>query len=121
MAAADHPLFAAIEPLLRAMGATVVEPDDIGERDVPIEWDDAVIGGVRLASLSDALERMVAHIEQELGGPLADLGRVEKQAAVRMLDERGAFHLRRAIDSIADLMGVSRITIYNYLNAIRKD
>jgi len=121
VAAADHPLFTAIEPLLKAMGATVVEPDGIGETDVPVEWDGEVIGGVRLESLSGALERMVAHIEQELGTPLAELGRVQKQAAVRMLDERGAFHLRRAIDSIADLMGVSRITIYNYLNAIRKD
>ncbi len=121
MAAVDHPVFTALEPLLAVVGGTVVEPDGIAETDVPVEWEGEVIGGVRLESLSGALERMVAHIEQELGGPLAELGRVEKQAAVRMLDERGAFHLRRAIDSIADLMGVSRITIYNYLNAIRKD
>ena len=35
-----------------------------------------------------------------------------------MLDERGAFLLRGAVDDIATAMGVSRITIYNYLNAI---
>ena len=38
---------------------------------------------------------------------------------VRMLDEQGAFQLRKSIEYIADVMGVSRITIYNYLNAIR--
>jgi predicted transcriptional regulator YheO len=64
---------------------------------------------------------MVDQIETELGGTLANLGRVEKQAAVRMLDERGAFMLRRAIEDVAAMMEVSRITIYNYLNAIRKD
>jgi hypothetical protein len=121
MAAVDHPLFEALEPLLAVVGATVVEPDCIAGSDIPIEWEGELIGGVRLDSLSGALDRMVARIEQDLGGPLAELGRVEKQTAVRMLDEGGAFHLRRAIDSIADLMAVSRITIYNYLNAIRKD
>jgi predicted transcriptional regulator YheO len=28
--------------------------------------------------------------------------------------------LRRAVDDIADRMGVSRITVYNYLNAIQR-
>ena len=37
-----------------------------------------------------------------------------------MLDERGAFILRRAVEDIADVMGVSRITVYNYLNAIHR-
>jgi predicted transcriptional regulator YheO len=37
---------------------------------------------------------------------------------VRLLHERGAFLLRKAADDVADTMGVSRITIYNYLNAI---
>jgi len=121
MTAPDHPLFEALRPLLAAIGATVVAPDSIAETDVPVQWQGRLIGGIRLESLSGALDRMVTCIEQEFGAPLADLDRVEKQAAVRMLTERGAFLLRGAIDSIADTMGVSRITIYNYLNAIRKD
>ena len=46
--------------------------------------------------------------------------REEKQRAVRLLDERGAFTLRRAVEQVADAMGVSRITVYNYLNAIHR-
>ena len=87
----------------------------------PIMWEGSVVGAVRLGSLSGALGRLVAHIEADLGGALSGLGRVEKQAAVRMLDQRGAFHLRKAIEDIAERMGVSRITIYSYLNAIRGD
>ncbi len=41
-----------------------------------------------------------------------------KQAAVRLLEERGAFLLRGAVEDVAETMGVSRITIYNYLSAI---
>ncbi len=74
---------------------------------------------MRLGSLSGALDRLVSHVESELGGDLASLGRVEKQAAVRMLEQAGAFQLRKAIEDIAERMGVSRITIYSYLNAIR--
>jgi hypothetical protein len=117
----QHPVFAAIHPLLSLVGGYVVEPAELEAGDVPISWEGTVIGGVRLEPLSHALDRMVAHIEEELGGKLNDLTRDGKQAAVRMLDERGAFQLRKAIEDVAALMGVSRITIYNYLNAIRED
>jgi uncharacterized protein YqgV (UPF0045/DUF77 family) len=72
----------------------------------------------RFGNLHDALERMVGAVEDEFGSPLADLSRVDKQAAVRLLDERGAFLLRKAVEAVGEMMGVSRITIYNYLNAI---
>ena len=38
---------------------------------------------------------------------------------MRLLEERGAFQIRKSIEDVADAMGVSRITVYNYLNAIR--
>jgi len=119
--ATGHPVFAAIQPLLEVLGGAVIKPDELQSGDVPISWEEEVIGGIRLDSLSNALDRLVTHIEEELGGKLVDLPREKKQAAVRMLDERGAFQLRKAIEDVAAMMGVSRITIYNYLNAIRND
>ena len=116
-----HPVWTAIRPLLDAVGGEVVNTDELTTGDVPIDWDGQVIGGVRLESLSNALDRLVSHIEEELGGPLIDLPRTEKQAAIRMLDQRGAFLLRKSIEDVAAMMGVSRITIYNYLNVIRND
>ncbi len=77
--------------------------------------------GLHVGGLHDALDRMISQVEAELGGKLADFDRDAKQAAVRMLDERGAFLLRKAIEDVADTMGVSRITIYNYLNAIKSE
>ena len=119
--AATHPVLVAIKPLLDAVGGHIIESEEVQAGDVPINWDGRVIGGVRLESLSNALDRLVAHVEDELGGKLVDLPRTEKQAAVRLLDERGAFLLRKAIEDVAAMMGVSRITIYNYLNVIRND
>ncbi len=115
----EHPLIEAIRPLTDALGAEIVEPTSMDGNSVPLEWEGRVVAGVRILSLHNVLDRMVGQVETELGGKLTDLGRVQKQVAVRLLDERGAFRLRKSIEEVADLMGVSRITIYNYLNSIR--
>jgi hypothetical protein len=114
----DHPFVQALRPVANAIGATIVVPRSMRTSDIPLKWDGELVGGLRIRDLHDALDRLVASVERELGASLNELSREDKQRAVRLLDERGAFLLRRAADDIADRMGVSRITIYNYLNAI---
>lgn len=118
--ALDHPVVAAIRPVLDALGATIVSPDGRDQADIPLVWDGAEIAAVRLPPLHGALDRLIEAVEHELGGRLPSLSREDKQRAVRLLDERGAFILRRAVEDVADAMGVSRITVYNYLNAIHR-
>ncbi len=115
-----HPLLKAIQPVVDAVGATIVPVDDQEASDVPLNWEGTVVGAVRMPPLHGALDRLIDTVEAELGGPLPALSREDKQRAVRLLDERGAFILRRAVEDVADAMGVSRITIYNYLNAIHR-
>jgi hypothetical protein len=105
----------------RALGARIVAPDRMRASDIPLRWEGDVVGGMRLPDLQGALDRLIRRIERQLGGRLRDLSREDKQRAVRMLDEAGAFTLRRSIEDVADAMGVSRITIYNYLNSIHAD
>lgn len=69
-------------------------------------------------TLHHALDELLRAAEREVGTPADQWDRHDKQRVVRMLHERGAFLLRGAVDDIAEIMGVSRITIYNYLNAI---
>jgi uncharacterized protein YqgV (UPF0045/DUF77 family) len=66
--------------------------------------------------LNDALARLIADVERELGAELGELDRPGKQRAVRLLRERGAFGLRKSVSSVADALGVTRFTVYNYLN-----
>jgi hypothetical protein len=121
MSGAAHDRIAAmLQPLLDATGASLVVPGTHTASDVPIEWDGEVIAAVRLPALHGALERLIDGVERELGARLPDLSRRDKQAAIRMLDERGAFILRRAVEDVADAMGVSRITVYNYLNSLHR-
>lgn len=120
MSESHHPLLAALDPIVGAIGARIVSTDDIQGADIPVVWEEVTIAGVRLPPLHGALDRLIENVERELGGRLAELSRHHKQVAIRMLDERGAFILRRAVEDVADAMGVSRITVYNYLNALHR-
>ncbi len=55
--------------------------------------------------LSDGLARLIAEVEDELGGGLAGLPRAQKQHAVRLLEERGAFEMRRSAETVAEALG----------------
>ena len=43
------------------------------------------------------------------------------EAAVALLHDRGAFNLRRSVEQIAEVLGVSRFTVYNYLDRVDTD
>ncbi|MCE2710199.1 MAG: hypothetical protein RLZZ538_347 [Actinomycetota bacterium] len=117
---ARHPLIDTVQPLLHALGASIVQAGEMNKADVPLVWEGTVVAGVRLPALHGAMERLIESVEKELGAKLALLSRSEKQRAIRLLDERGAFILRRAVEDVADAMGVSRITVYNYLNSLHR-
>ena len=118
MTQSSHPFARAIRPLVDAMGATEIAPSDAVDGDIVLEWDGKPVIAVRLVDIV-SLSRLVAGVEEQLGSPLAKLDRADKQRAVRLLDERGAFQLRKSIEDVGEAMGVSRITIYNYLSAIK--
>ncbi|MEX1106031.1 MAG: helix-turn-helix domain-containing protein, partial [Ilumatobacteraceae bacterium] len=103
-----------------ALGAQLVALPDREPGDVPLKWEGAEVAVVRMAPLHGALDRLIESVERDFGTRLPQLGREEKQQAIRILDERGAFTLRRAVEDVADAMGVSRITVYNYLNALHR-
>jgi uncharacterized protein YqgV (UPF0045/DUF77 family) len=113
---------AAVRPLARVVGGYIVPPEQMAEGALPLVWRGRVVGGLQrpgAGNLRNGLANLISQIEAELGDALAELSRVDKQRAVRLLDERGAFAMRNAVDDVADAMGVSRVTVYNYLNATR--
>lgn len=114
---ARHPLLASVQPVADALGATVVGRSRLRADDIPLEWEGVVVGGLRLPEQGPGLPQLLAAVEAELGGPLSGMSREQKQVAVAKLNERGAFRYRKAVEDIADALGVSRFTVYNYLNA----
>jgi DNA binding protein with HTH domain len=122
-----HPLLVAIAPLLARIDADLVAPAAVAASDVPLVWNGETIAGVRfrdqptgapVEAVGD-LGRLLQDLAAELGGPLRDLPRPQKQRAVRLLEERGAFTYRKSAETVAEALNVSRFTVYNYLNRDR--
>ncbi|MET9508070.1 helix-turn-helix domain-containing protein [Streptomyces flavidovirens] len=98
------------------MGGEMMVPEQAGGDDVVLAWEGRDVVAVRLPQLSDSLDHILAALERRHGMPLAELDRKEKQSVVRILEARGAFSVRHGVETVASALGVSRFTVYNYLN-----
>jgi hypothetical protein len=76
---------------------------------------------VAFTHVDRALEELMAMAEATIGKPIAEMSRAEKQSVVRFLDGRGAFAVRKSVETVAEALGVSRFTVYNYLEATREE
>jgi hypothetical protein len=120
-----HPLLVAVAPLLARVDGELVAAQDAVPSDVPLVWEGATVAAVRLPEggpesppegVVATLGTLLDEVARELGRPLAELSRADKQQAVRLLEERGAFRYRRSAEGVAEALGVTRFTVYNYLN-----
>lgn len=67
-------------------------------------------------SVDDILDTMLASAIETTGRKADELTREDKISIVQQLDAKGAFLIKKAADRIADALGISRFTVYNYLN-----
>ncbi len=71
--------------------------------------------------LEQVVESLVERAERAHAVPVAALGRDERLALVRSLNEAGVFGLRGAPGRIAKRLGISRTGLYNDLAELKKD
>jgi len=119
-----HPLVVAITPLVERLNAELVSPVEARPDDVPLLWDGEPVIAVRLSRKPAAggeggVNTLLAEVAEEFGRPLYELSRTDKQQAVLRLEERGAFEFRKSAEIVAEALGVTRFTVYNYLNRAR--
>jgi HTH domain len=67
-----------------------------------------------------AIHELMQMAEGQIRLPISEMSRAQKQQVVRFLDERGAFNLKKSVETVADALGVSRFTVYNYLDSTRQ-
>ena len=76
-------------------------------------------------TLSDDIQRTIHSILREavsdMGIELPIMSKDEKIDLIARLDEKGAFQVKRAVPLIAEELGLSRSTIYNYLAEAREN
>ena len=55
---------------------------------------------------------------EHLGKRPAQMRKSDRVALVAMLKEKGMFHMQRSVPYVAERLGVTKYTIYNYLNEL---
>lgn len=100
-----------VQTAMTALGALLpAVREDVGERPKELVGPD----------ISSVLEEMIGEAIAHVGKPVPSLTKPERIEILRLLEDRGAFRIKRAADSVSARLGVSRVTIYSYLDEIRR-
>lgn len=70
-------------------------------------------------SVDEILETLIQNAISSVGKKIADMTREDKVAIVAYLEAKGAFLIRYSVERVAELLGLTKYTIYNYLDQIR--
>lgn len=67
-------------------------------------------------SVNDLEKRIIDRAQEKVGKPVALLEKNERIEFIRLLDEMGLFLIKGSINNVADLLNLSKFTIYSYLD-----
>lgn len=65
--------------------------------------------------LSQMVETTIAECAYQVGKPISLMTKSDRLKVVALLDKRGVFELRKSVPLVAQRLGVTQKTIYNYL------
>lgn len=71
-------------------------------------------------NVSDVLDDMIDEAVGAIGRPVASMTKADRIEVLRLLEGRGAFHIKRAAERVSARLGVSRVTTYGYLDEVRR-
>lgn len=68
--------------------------------------------------INDVLDKMIKVAIDQVDKPVPFMEKEDKLKVIKFLEQKGAFTIKGAVERIADYLGVSRYTVYNYLKEI---
>lgn len=71
-------------------------------------------------NVTDVLDDMISEAITAIGKPSSVMSKADRIEVLRLLDGRGAFHVKKAAERISVRLGVSRVTTYGYLDEVRR-
>ena len=71
------------------------------------------------ATVGETIEALFEQAVSAVGKQPATMSTEEKTRLVKALENKGAFQIKGAVDQVAILAGVSKYTVYNYLQKVR--
>ena len=83
------------------------------------EGEDHVHQEVFAYDISEVMESMVQSELDSVRIPAAYMQKEDKRAIVQRLKEKGIFDIKGSVEYVAERLGVTNFTIYNYLKEVR--
>ncbi len=72
-------------------------------------------------SVNDLLDDLIEQAAAEVGKPVAMMTKDDKIRAIRYLNKAGAFLITRSGDKVSKFFGISKYTLYSYIDAKTSD
>jgi len=70
-------------------------------------------------NVGDLLDHLLTSGVRDVGKPVAMMNRDDKMRIVRYLEENGAFLISKSGPKVCEFLGISKYTLYSYLDEIR--
>jgi|HigsolmetaGSP12D_1036236.scaffolds.fasta_scaffold00837_5 predicted transcriptional regulator YheO len=73
-----------------------------------------------VSNVNDLLDLLIQQAQESVGKPVATMTKEDKMRMIRLLDEKGAFLIKKAGEKICAYLGISKFTLYNYLEESKR-
>lgn len=78
------------------------------------------IGEIHVQNVNELLDISLKACRDEIGKPVSLMTKEEKVKAIKYLDEKGIFLITKSGNKVCDFFNISKFTLYNFLDQIRK-
>ncbi|WP_276353222.1 helix-turn-helix transcriptional regulator [Cohnella caldifontis] len=72
-----------------------------------------------VSNVNDLLDAIVQETQDIIGKPVAIMTKEDKMKFIQLLDQKGAFLIKKAGDKICGYLNISKYTLYNYLEEVK--
>ena len=74
----------------------------------------------KIINVNDVLDELIEQSVQLVGKPVLMMNKEDKVKAIRFLNDSGAFLVTKSGDKVAKYFGISKYTLYSYIDANKK-
>ncbi|MGE5614550.1 MAG: transcriptional regulator [Bacillota bacterium] len=72
-------------------------------------------------NVNELMDHLLQDALNDVGKPVNTMDKEDKMKFLKYLDDRGAFIITKAGEKACDFLGISKYTLYNYLDIIRNE
>lgn len=73
-----------------------------------------------VSNVNDLLDTLIQEAQERIDKPVAVMTKEDKMRMIALLDEKGAFLIKKSGEKICAYLGISKYTLYNYLDEVKK-